>query len=295
MKPQAIERFGPTRRYQILVATVVDELVRLTDEALDLFDVAMATLDQKARFELEEVTKTNASAANDTVRLFGQVARIVLDRNVADSQVRATILNQTGQQRFVEAVERTAQIERPTDGNYLEFLCDRYRYARRFAPHVLAAFAFHAATPADPLLGAVDLLKALNTSRTRRVPDNVPLDFAPAKWKQYITTADGRIDRRRWEMCVLTELKGALRGANLWVDHSRRYQDPTNYLLPLEQWERLRPESPAATGIPLDPDTRIDQLHRLLVRHLQTLNSALPDTTGVKIDNDRLIVAPSHR
>ena len=291
LTPQAITRLNPPRRYQILVATVVDELVRLTDEVLDLFDVAMATLDQKARFELEAINKANTSVANDTVRLFGQVARVVLDPTIPDGQVRTAIFNQTNKQRFTEAAERAAQIERPPDGSHIDLLCARYRYARRFAPHVLTAFAFHAATPNDPLLAAVDLLKELNTARTRRVPPDAPLGFAPAKWKRHITT-NGRIDRRRWEMCVLTELRGALRGANLWVDHSRRYQNPTNYLIPIEQWERLRSESSATTGISLTAAERLDQLQHLLKRHLQTLDDALADTTSIRIDNNRLVVSP---
>ena len=291
MKPQTLANLQPTRRYQILVATVVDELVRLTDEVLELFDVAMAALDQKARFDLEKITNANASAANDTVRLFGQVARVLLDPNVPDGQVRAAIFNQTSRRRFTEAAERASQIERPPDGSYLDLICARYRYARRFAPQVIAAFRFHAASPTDPLLEAVDLLKELNTARTRRVPKDAPLGFAPAKWKRYITI-DGRIDRRRWEMCVLTELRGALRGANLWVDHSRRYRDPTNYLIPIEQWKRLRSESPATTGIPLDAAERLDQLQRLLNHHLQTLGHTLADTTSVRIDDNRLVLSP---
>ncbi len=100
MKPQTLANLQPDRRYQILVATVVDELVRLTDETLDLFDAAMATLNRRARFELEAITKANASVANNTVRLFGQVARILLDPTIPDGQVRTTIFNQTNKQQF---------------------------------------------------------------------------------------------------------------------------------------------------------------------------------------------------
>ena len=96
MKPQTLANLQPTRRYQILVATVTDELVRLTDEVLDLFDVAMGSLDRKARHELEAITKTNASAANDTVRLFGDIAGVLLDPSVADSEVRGLFANGWG-------------------------------------------------------------------------------------------------------------------------------------------------------------------------------------------------------
>ena len=91
---------------------------------------------------------------------------------------------------------------------------------------------------------------------------------------------------------MLTQIRGALRGANLWVKHSRRYQNPTNYLIPLDRWERLRPESPASTGIPLDPNERINELHRVLTRELHALDGTLGGAKNVRIENDRLVVAP---
>ena len=291
MTPQAITRLEGPRRYQVLVATVVDELVRLTDEVLDLFDVAMAAADRNARLELDRITKTNASAANDTVRLFGDIARVLLDPDVADSEVRATIFSHVDRSRLSQAAERASQIERPADGNYLDLLSARYRQVRQFAPHVLAAFTFHAVTATDPLLRAVRLLKELNATRARRIPDHAPLDFAPARWTRFITTG-GRIDRHRWELAVLTQVRGGLRGANLWVEHSRRYQNPTNYLIPLDRWERLRPESPAATGISLDPNERINELHRSLIRELHALDTSLAGTTNVRIAHDRLVITP---
>jgi len=76
MTRQAIARLEGARRYQILAATVGDELVRLTDGVLDLFDIALATVDRDARSELERMTRSNATAANETVRLFGQIAKV---------------------------------------------------------------------------------------------------------------------------------------------------------------------------------------------------------------------------
>jgi len=292
MTPQAIARLEVAGRHQILAATVSDELVRLTDEVLDLFDVAMATIDRDARSHLEQIAKTNATVANETVRLFGQVARVLLDPTVPDHQVRSVILDRVGEDRFSEAAERAAEIERPPDGSYLDLLLARYGRVRQFAPQVLAAFHFHAAAADDELVAAITLLRELNASGSRRVPDDAPVGFASPKWKRHVTTADGSIDRHGWELSLLSELRGALRGANVWVDHSRRYRDPTSYLIPVEDWERLRPESPAATGIPLDPAERLTQLDATLNEHLALLDEALTDGTSVRIDNDRLVVTP---
>jgi TnpA family transposase len=82
----------------------------------------------------------------------------------------------------------------------------------------------------------------------------------------------------------------ALRGANVWVDHSRRYRNPTDYLIPLDRWDRLRPEFPDLTGIPLDPQRRLDELSEDLNAHLAGLDEVLDSPESVRIDEGRLVV-----
>lgn len=47
-----------------------------------------------------------------------------------------------------------------------------------------------------------------------------------------MTGADGRPDRRAWEVCVLSELRDRLRAGDVWVAGSRRYRRFENLLLP---------------------------------------------------------------
>ena len=235
--------------------------------------------------------QANVGVANETVRLFGTVAGVVLDSTIPDDQVRSAILERVGAERFAKATEQAARIELPDNG-YLDLLCARYNRVRQFAPHLISAFEFRGADPADPLLRAVTLLADLNNSRARLVPDDAPTGFATSKWRQHMTSDNGHLNRRAWEISVLTELRGALRGANLWVDHSRRYQNPTNYLIPHSDWERLRVESTDATGINLDGTERLDELTADLDDHLRDLDVALADGDSVRIEDDRLVVAP---
>lgn len=291
LTPQAIARLNPHRRYQILAATVVDTLAERIDEVLDLFDLALATVDKSARLEREQTAHTNAVVSDATVRLFGQVARIVMDPAVPDDQVRATILARIGQDSFVEATDQAARIEQPDDG-YLGLLCTRYGRTRQFTPGIIGALQFQTTDPRDGLLKAVTLLEELNATRARLVPPAAPVAFAPARWRRHMINGEGQIDRRAWEMCVLTELRGALRGANVWVTGSRRYQDPSNYLIPSDDWERLRPQSQPGTGVSLDASERLALLGKDLNKHLQSLDLALTHAKTVRLENDRLVVSP---
>ena len=104
--------------------------------------------------------------------------------------------------------------------------------AEQFPRHLVGEPAdFQAANPSNPLIEGIDALRGLNASGARRVPDSTNSDFLPRRWERHLHNESGRIDRRIWELGLLYEIRGALRGANLWVTESRRYQNPIEYLI----------------------------------------------------------------
>src|ERR1700730_704578 len=149
------------------------------------------------------------------------------------------------------AVDDADRITRPLDDNYFDLLGERYSHLRQFAPALLDALTLRGSAPDDDLLDAIDLLRGLNQSGRRRVADSAPTNFVPARWQSYVIDADGRIDRRYYELCALCELRAALRAGDVWVDGSRRYADPETYLIPHEQWPARRAEACRLTGTPL--------------------------------------------
>src|SRR6202011_4905366 len=119
------------------------------------------------------------------------------------------------------------------DQDILVTAAERYSVLRRFIPRFLATFDFRASTPQDPVLAAVELLKAMNRDGTRSLPKRPPSAFLPPKWRKLIF-ANNVADRRLYETAVLATLRDRLRGSNIWVVGSRDYRAFENYLLPAE-------------------------------------------------------------
>jgi hypothetical protein len=68
-----------------------------------------------------------ARDANEAaVRLFGEVARIVLDPTVRDAQLRHAIYRRISAARLQEAADASARIVRPDEDLGLDFLRKRY-------------------------------------------------------------------------------------------------------------------------------------------------------------------------
>ena len=292
MSPQALRRSAPGRRYQILIATLVETTYSLTDEIIGLFDAALGNVERRARTQLEEIKRSTATEANRAVRLFTQLGRLVLDDAIPDRQLRERIFDLISPQPLAEAIDTAERIARPADGNYIDLLAARYAQVRRYAPPVLGSFEFDAAPPNAPLLEALRILNMLNLARSRRVPAHAPTGFAPTAWQRHLTNPQGRTDRRTWELCILYQTRAALRGGNLWVNHSRRYQNPAKYLLPDDAWEVLRPSVTTETGISLDGHHRTAELNTQLQSHISHLNTALNNGRKVRTKNGRLVLTP---
>jgi hypothetical protein len=86
-----------------------------------------------------------------------------------------------------------------------------------------------------------------------------PKTFVRQRWTPFVFT-DGGIDRRYYELCVLAELKNALRSGDLWVQGSRQFKDFEDYLSPKERFNAMR----SAKELPIDIDTYLsERLERL--------------------------------
>jgi hypothetical protein len=113
-------------------------------------------------------------------------------------------------------------------------------------PEVLQAIGFDGHAHARPLLEAIEILRELNATGGPKVPKGAPTAFVPIRWRGYLEQAiadgDAVSYRHYWELTVLLRLRDALRSGDVFVPGSRRYADPTSYLMTPEQWGSQRLE-----------------------------------------------------
>jgi hypothetical protein len=92
------------------------------------------------------------------------------------------------------------------DQDILVTVAERYAVMRRFSPRFLAAFDFRSNTPNDPVLAAVELLRAMDRDGARVLPKRPPSSFLPPQWRKLIFAngaADRRFTKRRcWPRCA---------------------------------------------------------------------------------------------
>ena len=222
MTAQHLRDLEPNRRFATLVAVLLDSRATLIDEIIDQHDRYMGTLFSKAKRNHSERFQQSGKAINDKVRLYSRIGRALLDAKQSGGDPFAAIEAIIPWEVFSASINEAETLAQPEDFDFLSLVGDGFNQLRRYTPTLLGAVTMKAAPAARDLLAGVELLKGLNERQARRVPDDAPTSFVRKRWESLVRTPEG-LDRRFYELCVLSELKNALRSGDIWVQGSRQF------------------------------------------------------------------------
>src|SRR5258705_893425 len=119
------------------------------------------------------------------------------------------------------------------------------------APAFVDAFVFQSGPAAAALMRAIDTLRDMNRRAVPSLPKSAPISFIRERWARHVLRAGG-IDRRYYELCVLSELRDRLRAGDVWVVGSRRYRAFEERLISRETLKEL--EQSGTLPIAVDAD-----------------------------------------
>lgn len=291
--PQMLSRFEPQRRWAILVTLLLERSATLVDQALAMHDRIIGKLMSRSERTHKEIFVQSGKSINEKVRLFARVGRTLIDAKASGQDPYQSLEAVMAWEEFVVSVEDAEGLSRPADFDYLDLLDAHYAQLRRYTPQLLSSFEFKAAPSATPLLEAVDILKNLNATGRRKLPEDAPTSFVKPRWERHVIK-EGNLDRHYYEICTLTELRGSLRSGDISVVGSRLFKDFQDYLLPEATWEQMRAQGSVRLGITLDFETywqqRQDHLHEQLT--LVSEGMRQHKLLDVRMEKERLHISP---
>ena len=286
---QALQRRAAYQRYPILMAFLADAREKLTDEILDLYDNRIAQGQRDAKMALRDYRLQRSEALEQQVGYFSRIARVILDDEVTDALLRSgifKIIPRSQLEQLFAEIEKQTLDERHFFGN-------RYSYFRRFFPKLIETIKFHPLQAPDSLVDALGVLRQINESaEPNKRLEEAPKDFIPDDWRSRVLNRDRSINRRWYELCVMSELRDSLRSGRIWVENSQRYTNLENYLIPKERWEALRLVYLDLVNGTQDIDQRLSQLPPQLEDACQQLDEQIPDDAALRMEGDRIILTP---
>jgi len=278
MTAQHLRDLEPLRRYATLVAVVLDTHSTLIDEIIDLHDRILGTLFSRARRHHAERFQASGKSINAKLRIYSRIGRALLEAKQNGQDPFAAIEAILPWEAFTDIVTEAEKLAEPEDFDFLPLVSEGFTQLRRYTPALLETLELKAAPAACDLLDGVKTLRDMNQRQLRKVPDDAPTAFVRKRWDSVVHVADG-LDRRFYEMCVLSELKNALRSGDIWVQGSRQFKDFEEYLLSPARFTAQRTEQQLGLAI----DTRCEPF---LTERLAALESTMQKVERLAAQNE---------
>lgn len=250
MTTQHIRDLSESRRHAVLAATAIRMEANLTDAALSMFDKLLGTLGRRAERRTAEKTLKSMRDAQVQLRTLVAACRTLIDARDTGADPFAALEKDVGWFRFVTSVSEAEALSRPEAMDPRTELLGRYPTIRTFTPTLLNAFHFKGGPMVSALLRAMDVLKTMHASGKRTLPAKPPTGFIRRSWRRFVMPG-GEIDRKAYEICVLSELRDRLRAGDVWVEGSRQFRDFDSCMVPRPTFESLRDEDalPVAVNV----------------------------------------------
>ncbi len=188
---QHMKRFEATQRYAHLVALLLETRASLTDEILAMHDRIMGKLFARAKRKHQETFLESAKSINEKMRIFAKVGRVLLDARKTGEDPFSAIEEVIPWETFEASVTGADGIVKPGMDDSLSLIGTSYSQIRRYAPLFLETFEFKAAPAAKPLLQAIHILRHLNATNIREIPEDAPIGFVRKRWESLVLTQVG--------------------------------------------------------------------------------------------------------
>ena len=295
MQATDLAKFEPKRRYATLVALVIEGKATIIDEIIDLHDRIIGRIFSKAKHKHHQVFQESGKAINEALLVFRGMGKAILEANANQLDLSKAIEAVISWEALAQSIQETETLVQSNDFDFLPRINDSYQTIRRYAPAMLEILPLQATQATDSLMQALELLREMKIEDTRKLPKNpnkpIPTKFVKKRWHKLIYTDDG-IDVRYYELCVLSELKNALRSGDIWVQGSQQFKAFDEYLVPTDSFNHNWQTQQLPLGIETDCITYLNHRLDLLAKQLKITNKLaktdnLPDAsitqTGLKI------------
>jgi TnpA family transposase len=289
VKVSAVARLPDARRIATLVAFVHSLEASAHDDALDVLDLLLRELfnraqqaDRKARLrtlkDLDQAASTLAGAC-----------RMLLDPSLPDGELRERVYAVIGHDELTQAMNDVGCLVRPPDDVFYAELAAKKGTVTRFLPMLLRVIQFDANPAARPLVEALQWLH-------QRPDHDPPTTIVGKAWQRHVLQEDGRVDALAFAFCALDKLRVAIRRRDVFVRPSWRDADPRAGLLAGDDWEVARPIICRSLALSAQPDVTLATLTRELDETYRRVAARLPDNDAVRFetvgDKTELVLSP---
>jgi hypothetical protein len=108
------------------------------------------------------------------MRIHSRLGDVLFEAKENGEDPFAAIETAIGWESLAESIAQAKELTRPALEDHLALVSTHFTTLRRYTPAFLAVLDLHAAPAAQDLLAAINVIRVLNTTGARRIPDDAP-------------------------------------------------------------------------------------------------------------------------
>lgn len=285
--------FNANRRRATIVAQLVTLKSTLTDAAVTMFSKLIGRLFARANSRRKQKHADARQNMTKVLRLFRDTLRALVVANDTGRNAIDVLDDEVGWHRLLQAQPDVEAMVRDADPDPLLLAAERYSTIRKYTARFLETFTFCSSRRHDSLLAAIGTLKALNATRQRGLPHQVPVGHLSSQSRK-LTFGQAKPDRRLYEIATLAVLRERLRSGDIWVEGSRAFRPMDEQLMPKPAFAALKASDDLGLGVPQDAVTYLSEARQTLDFNLKRLayRACNGKLEGVRLDAGQLVVTP---
>jgi hypothetical protein len=192
------------QRYTVLVCFLMQTYHETLDQLVEMYDKLVTATYRRAQRTLDDVVKRHRRILRATLQSFHTIGQTLFNEQVQPEAVRATVFQQIPPARLQTQLQEAQQWLTGDTSAVFPLVMKRYSSLRQFAPTLLDHLPVDLEPTGSPaLLDALRLLRDLNTTGRRALPEGLPVACLPKRLHAFVGT-NGTRNRRAYECAVLT-------------------------------------------------------------------------------------------
>lgn len=209
-------KYEPQRKYATLASLAIEGTATVIDQIIDFHDLIIGRLLNAARHKHPQRFQESGRKIKDQLLLYGKMGRALVKAKAEGKDAFAAIETVIPWEEFVASIAEAGKLSQAEEFDFIHLLTENWPTVRRYAPALLEVLQLHAAPAERAVLEAVEQIRARNAGSLKELPAGAPTAFIKTRWEKLVRPDQG-LDRRNYELCVLCELKNALRSGDIRV------------------------------------------------------------------------------
>lgn len=293
-----MKELKPNKRYALTVILIHSQLNRTLDDIVEILIKKLRKLHYSAEEALKLYFIEHQKRAEKLITQFRDVLEAFQEgqNNEERGKLVKNVIHSDPMLLLAECEEHIAY----AGNNYIPFLIRPYQPQRQLLLNCISLLELKTTSSDTSLINAIQFVLESRHSHKKYLDyplQHGSLKWIPEKWRKFIFEQSAKpsrtIDRKYFELCVLTEIMQELRSGDLYVSNSDQYSDYRDQLIDWEEYEQQALAYGQMLDLPIVGQDFINHLKQSLIITANQVDSEFPDNQSVELHHNEIMIRKS--